>query len=753
MSLSQKLSTLDEVKKKEIKAQLQKHLPHYSVEAQVLLHPSVLEWMESQSWESSDASVAVNSITTMLQEKNVYMSNEPIELLNLLKIYYFVKDLVNQVVVDSELQKNDEQIREIQQKLKEREEFFLSQTICNLEIEKLKITNNNSMLTLQQDKSPKISEISNTIITLLQPLFDNISKVITKNKDLQSHILSQIAEWNFNKQQAQVGWPVFSFSEFLQPLILLCNRFARILWSTRNQTEKLLDILTKFRVNEESLIQAETMKRESRSMLSAFLKRCFVVEKQPPPTQLIDKGFSVSLRLLLGSQILSSSHASTVTCSLHLDDDIRHFYRAKFENVKAQDENIKNVQNNKKCLTYDKQTESFCVSFDKLKLHKQEKRKAKLNEDKTRLVTDQKSGLMFQTQIMIGTESFTIETFSVPIVVMTNTSQCLESEATIFWDNAFGRKDREPFTSPESIPLGDFLDALNKRWTKSNEGELQDYHLNYLAKKLFPDLTDMRDSHKFYVTKRMFKREHMGGPCKFTFTFWSWFYKIMKLVKEFLIDEWREKKIYGFIDKREAESKLNECLVGTFLLRFSDSIPGGITIAFKENMEGCNHVQPWTKDELKQKSFSDSMRDLQYDSELKCLQYLYPSTPIDQAFPQKDHLNNNEQFNPRYPKKAPIRVVRHDDGGSTSASNFSSNRSSSFQITSPPPSVGRNPESSNGNEQAFSPMSFDHDPLLSQPMFFNDQELTLNLPDQIMDGEGEDLCTEPLETFFWGTKQ
>lgn len=38
--------------------------------------------------------------------------------------------------------------------------------------------------------------------------------------------------------------------------------------------------------------------------------------------------------------------------------------------------------------------------------------------------------------------------------------------------------------------------------------------------------------------------------------------------------------ILGFIRKKEAEEMLAKCLNGTFLLRFSDSELGGITIAW-----------------------------------------------------------------------------------------------------------------------------------------------------------------------------
>lgn len=56
-----------------------------------------------------------------------------------------------------------------------------------------------------------------------------------------------------------------------------------------------------------------------------------------------------------------------------------------------------------------------------------------------------------------------------------------------------------------------------------------------------------------------------------TFTFWDWFYAVMKLTRDQLRGPWTEGLIIGFISKRQAEEKLLKCPPGTFLLRFSDS--------------------------------------------------------------------------------------------------------------------------------------------------------------------------------------
>lgn len=61
-----------------------------------------------------------------------------------------------------------------------------------------------------------------------------------------------------------------------------------------------------------------------------------------------------------------------------------------------------------------------------------------------------------------------------------------------------------------------------------------------------------------------------------SFTFWDWFFAIMKLTKDHLLSLWKAGLIVGFINKRNADEILRGSSAGTFLLRFSDSELGRI---------------------------------------------------------------------------------------------------------------------------------------------------------------------------------
>lgn len=74
------------------------------------------------------------------------------------------------------------------------------------------------------------------------------------------------------------------------------------------------------------------------------------------------------------------------------------------------------------------------------------------------------------------------------------------------------------------------------------------------------------------------KKELMEGK---KFSFWDWFYYSMRLAEKHFKNEWRAGYINGFCSKDKAEELLiqQNCQTGTFLMRFSDSILGAISVA------------------------------------------------------------------------------------------------------------------------------------------------------------------------------
>jgi signal transducer and activator of transcription 5B len=114
------------------------------------------------------------------------------------------------------------------------------------------------------------------------------------------------------------------------------------------------------------------------------------------------------------------------------------------------------------------------------------------------------------------------------------------------------------------------------------------------------------------------------------FTFWEWFHRILLLTQQHLSKLWQKGFVMGFISKPLAEQMLLEKQSGTFLLRFSDSELGGVTIAYVRQPEmypGQNPsvfmVAPFTTRDLNQRCMADVIFDL---TELTTL---YPTIPKD----------------------------------------------------------------------------------------------------------------------------
>ena len=113
---------------------------------------------------------------------------------------------------------------------------------------------------------------------------------------------------------------------------------------------------------------------------------------------------------------------------------------------------------------------------------------------------------------------------------------------------------------------------------------------------------------------------------KLSFTFFEWFYAKMKTLKDNLAKLWRENKIAGFISRQNAETLLSYCSPGTFLLRFSDSIPGAITVSAVSSSGTVVSLEPFNSNDLNTRCLANRLRDIE---KLNCL---YPNIPKDEAF-------------------------------------------------------------------------------------------------------------------------
>ncbi|NXF56808.1 STA5B protein, partial [Ciccaba nigrolineata] len=122
-----------------------------------------------------------------------------------------------------------------------------------------------------------------------------------------------------------------------------------------------------------------------------------------------------------------------------------------------------------------------------------------------------------------------------------------------------------------------------------------------------------------------FQQENLPGR---NYTFWQWFDGVMEVLKKHLKPHWNDGAILGFVNKQQAHDLLINKPDGTFLLRFSDSEIGGITIAWKfDSSERMFwNLMPFTTRDFSIRSLADRLGDLSY------LIYVFPDRPKDEVF-------------------------------------------------------------------------------------------------------------------------
>ncbi|XP_034496579.1 signal transducer and activator of transcription 5B [Ailuropoda melanoleuca] len=245
-------------------------------------------------------------------------------------------------------------------------------------------------------------------------------------------------------------------------------------------------------------------------------------------------------------------------------------------------------------------------------------------------VTEEKFTILFESQFSVGGNElvFQVKTLSLPVVVIVHGSQDNNATATVLWDNAFAEPGRVPFAVPDKVLWPQLCEALNMKFkaeVQSNRG-LTKENLVFLAQKLFNSSTShLEDYNGMSVSWSQFNRENLPGR---NYTFWQWFDGVMEVLKKHLKPHWNDGAILGFVNKQQAHDLLINKPDGTFLLRFSDSEIGGITIAWKFDSQERMfwNLMPFTTRDFSIRSLADRLGDLNY------LIYVFPDRPKDEVY-------------------------------------------------------------------------------------------------------------------------
>uniref|UniRef100_A0A8C9YYL0 Signal transducer and activator of transcription n=1 Tax=Sander lucioperca TaxID=283035 RepID=A0A8C9YYL0_SANLU len=452
----------------------------------------------------------------------------------------------------------------------------------------------------RESSFPNMQDVDHLVLKVLE-----VQDIRQKMHQLQEELNweSRLKVWRWEQHKAAIGQP---FDDNLNPLQTWC--------------EQLLGVNGKLR-QELMLIGEPIPELQERlgQLLQVLIQSSLVVDKQPPQVIKTQSKFSTTVRYLLGEKV---APGKPVVLKAQIINELQ---ARSLGSVPG--DNVGELINNTAILEHNTASKSTCATFRNMSIKKIKRADRKGSES----VTEEKFAILFSTEITItGCDTpYRIQMISLPVVVIVHGSQDNNALATIIWDCAFSEPDRVPFMVPERVPWGMMYKTLNSKFTAEvqTHHNLDHYNQHFLAQKIFdkPDFAD--DFSNMMVSWAQFNKEVLPGR---PFTFWQWFEGVMELTKKHLKTYWSEGLIFGFIGKQHLHLILKDRPNGTFLLRFSDSEIGGITIAYVSATENggqkIQNIQPFTKRDLEIRSLGDRIRDINH------ITYLYPDFPKHEVF-------------------------------------------------------------------------------------------------------------------------
>uniref|UniRef100_A0A8C9TZH0 Signal transducer and activator of transcription 6, interleukin-4 induced n=1 Tax=Scleropages formosus TaxID=113540 RepID=A0A8C9TZH0_SCLFO len=307
-------------------------------------------------------------------------------------------------------------------------------------------------------------------------------------------------------------------------------------------------------------------------LFQTLIQSSLIVDKQPPQIIKTQSKFSTSVRFLLGEKV-APGRPALLKAQIVTEAQARNLVQL----VAIPTDNVGELVSHTALLDYNSSNKTTCATFKNMCIKKIKRADRRGSES----VTEEKFAIHFSGEIsLVGFDSpCRVQALSVPIVVIVHGSQDINAMATIIWDCAFSDPDRVPFVVPDRVPWKQMCMTLESKFmseVKTQRG-LDIYNQHFLAQKIFNKPDYSGDFSNMLVTWSQFNKEMLPGRA---FTFWQWFEGVLELTKKHLQNYWSDNLIFGFIGKQHLHLILQDRPNGTFLLRFSDSEIGGITIAY-----------------------------------------------------------------------------------------------------------------------------------------------------------------------------
>ncbi|KAK7155493.1 hypothetical protein R3I93_010203 [Phoxinus phoxinus] len=475
----------------------------------------------------------------------------------------------------------------------------------------------------------------------------------------------ELVDWKRRQQKSCIGAPDDTSLEQLEKWF---TQIVECMFQLQKFLQKLDELLGKMSyANDPIPVLKPPLKSRVDTILTNLIKSSFVVETQPSMPQgrgplVLRTGVQFSVKVRFLYKVPELNHVMNVSVSI--DNTVSQMKGFRKFNV---------LGTLSKALNMAESTNGGMVAdFRHLTLKDQKVGGGgKGINDLSLSVTEELHNINFQTQFDYQGLSVSLETSSLPVVVISNSSQQQSAWASVLWFNmlCLDPKNIKFFEGSPPASWAQFGEMLSWQFLSSGNRDLDNEQLETLATKLFGK---QQSYDHCMIPWAKFSKENLPDT---NFTLWVWLDGILNLVKGYLSDLWSDGSIMGFVSKGKERVLLKKKQNGTFLLRFSESIKdGGITFSWVQYSNDGNPsvqtVKPFISTDLKQIALPEIICNFRImiaeNVPVNPLCYLYPNTSKDQAF-GKYYSEKTGEENP-YLKylKTKLVFVSKDRNGCTS---------------------------------------------------------------------------------------
>uniref|UniRef100_A0A8D0A851 Signal transducer and activator of transcription n=1 Tax=Sander lucioperca TaxID=283035 RepID=A0A8D0A851_SANLU len=421
-------------------------------------------------------------------------------------------------------------------------------------------------------------------------LSEQHQKTLSLLRKQQTLILDEeLIQWKRRQQLAGNGGPHEGGLDVLQSW---CEKLADLIWQNRQQIRRCEHLTQQLPLPGPMEELLSKLNADITDIISALVTSTFIIEKQPPQVLKTQTKFAATVRLLVGGKLNVHMNPPQVKAVIVSEQQAK----ALLKNKSTHSESSGEILNNNCVMEYHQATGTLSAHFRNMSL----KRIKRSDRRGAESVTEEKFTVLFESQFSVGGNEL-----------------------------VFHVKGRVPFIVPDKVQWPQLCEALDMKYkAEMHSGRgLSEDNMVFLAQKAFTSSSNNpEDFRNMTISWAQFNRESLPGR---NFTFWQWFDGVVELMKKHLKPHWNDGAILGFVNKQQAQDMLLSKPNGTFLLRFSDSEIGGITIAWvaeNPNKRLVWNLLPYTTKDFSIRSLADRISDLNH------LLFLYPDRPKGEVF-------------------------------------------------------------------------------------------------------------------------